>query len=41
MKTVVINFQAPEEIKKIAQQKAKKQDLTLSQWLRKIIREAE
>lgn len=41
MTNVVINFQAPESIKKMAKRKAKKNDMNLSQWLRKIIKEAE
>ena len=41
MANVVINFEAPESLKKMAKRKAKKKDLTMSQWLRKIIKESE
>ena len=41
MVNVVINFQAPESIKKMAKRKAKKKDMSVSQWLRKLIKDAE
>jgi len=40
MKNVVINFQVPESIKKMAEHKAKKEYMSLSAWLRKLIRDA-
>jgi len=40
MKKVRINIEVPESLKDKARRLAKKADLTLSQWVRKLIRES-